>query len=217
MIPHVEDRALSFIAIGNHYLYDETPGRTSTRVAWTHTRNTPTSDPVLALRWMQWTAWTAPQIKKLSGIPLSGRVPGPPCYYYSLSWNPQERPTRAEVMQAALETLDVLGLLDHETVIVAHQEKPHFHIHCICSLVHWRTGRRQPVNFEFVALSRWAESWERRGGKIYCPNRVINNKKRQESAKKQQRAIEAWKAKEREDPGPRFHDRERDRGHDWER
>jgi len=56
--------------------------------------------------------------------------------HYELAWPPGERPTRAQWIDAAEYTLDQLGYKDHQYVVVAHDDKKHFHIHIMLNKVH---------------------------------------------------------------------------------
>jgi hypothetical protein len=50
-------------------------------------------------------------------------------FHYELAWPPGERPSRAEWVDSALYTLNQLGFKEHQYVLVAHDDKKHFHIH----------------------------------------------------------------------------------------
>jgi hypothetical protein len=59
--------------------------------------------------------------------------------HYELSWPPGERPTRPQWTDSALQTLKALGYEDHQHMIVAHDDKKHFHIHIMVNKVHPET------------------------------------------------------------------------------
>jgi hypothetical protein len=59
--------------------------------------------------------------------------------HYELSWPPGERPTRPQWTDCALHTLKALGYRDHQFMIVAHDDKKHFHIHIMVNKVHPET------------------------------------------------------------------------------
>ena len=59
--------------------------------------------------------------------------------HYELAWPPGERPTRPQWTDAALHTLKALGYKDHQYMIVAHDDKKHFHIHVMVNKVHPET------------------------------------------------------------------------------
>lgn len=59
--------------------------------------------------------------------------------HYELAWPPGERPTRPQWMDCALHTLNALGYRDHQYMLVAHDDKKHFHIHIMVNKVHPET------------------------------------------------------------------------------
>jgi hypothetical protein len=59
--------------------------------------------------------------------------------HYELSWPPGERPTRPQWIDCASHTLKALGYRDHQFMIVAHDDKKHFHIHIMVNKVHPET------------------------------------------------------------------------------
>jgi len=71
-----------------------------------------------------------------------------------------------------------LGIDDRQALIVCHNDEPHPHIHIIVNRVSPADGRLSSTSQEKLKLSRWAEDWERRHGKIFCEQRVTNNAER---------------------------------------
>ena len=59
--------------------------------------------------------------------------------HYELAWPPGERPTRPQWIDCASHTLNALGYQDHQYMIVAHDDKKHFHIHIMVNKVHPET------------------------------------------------------------------------------
>jgi hypothetical protein len=59
--------------------------------------------------------------------------------HYELSWPPGERPTRPQWMDCASHTLKALGYREHQFMVVAHDDKKHFHIHIMVNKVHPET------------------------------------------------------------------------------
>jgi len=183
MVPHIARRGHSFKGAGMYYLHDK-QADTSERVAWTHTHNVPTQDPEKALRWMAYTAEHADQIKRESGVAMTGRKSrAGSVYSFSLSWHPEQKPEKEQMLGSAFETLELLGLKDHEAVVVAHQETEHPHIHVICNLVNPNDGKTAVPSYDRLTLSKWAEEKEKAEGKIYCEQRVENNQMRRDQAK----------------------------------
>ncbi len=97
-----------------------------------------------------------------------------PVLHYSLYWSHDQRPVRAEMEQAAAESLTALGLERHEALIVAHPR----YLHVIANRVHPETGRATNLGLGWIRLSEWAERWERDHGGIRCHQRVKNNARR---------------------------------------
>jgi hypothetical protein len=179
MVPKVADKGTSFKGAGLYYLHDK-KARTADRVAFTHTHNLATDDPDKAIRWMAYTAMHQAEIKQRAGGQARGRKLREPVYTYSLSWAPDETPTREEMLAAGMETLERLGLADHEVLFVAHKDEPHPHLHVIVNRVHPETGIAAPLSKDRLVLSEWAEDFERRQGLIRCENRVENNRRRRD-------------------------------------
>ena len=138
---------------------------------WVDTRNLPTLDPGRAPRLMAATAKAAPDLKRLAGGSMGGRKLEKPVLHYTLYWPHDQRPGRAEMEQAAAESLTALGLERHEALIVAHPA----HLHVIANRVHPETGRAANLGLSWIRLSEWAERWERDHGGIRCHERVKNN------------------------------------------
>lgn len=178
MIPRVAIRGHSFIGAGAYYLHDKKKD-TSERVGWVETHNLPTRDGEKAMKVMAFTAMNADQIKRNAGVPLTGRKPKTgDCYSFSLAWNPEQNPDKEEMMTASFNTLEKLGLQEHQSVMVYHQETDHPHVHVICNLVNPDTGKRAKLYNDYLVFSEWAEAKELEDGKVYCEERVINNKVR---------------------------------------
>lgn len=181
MVPKVAARGGSFKGAGAYYLHDK-KADTSERVAFTHTENLPVNDPAQALSCMAYTALHQDEIKAASGTARTGRKLSLPVYTYSLSWAPGEEPTQEEMIEAGRESLKVLGLDEHEVLMVAHNDMPHPHIHLIVNRVHPETGEAAGLSNDHLSLSRWAEAYEKRQGQIRCEERVKNNEARRRGA-----------------------------------
>src|SRR5688572_1133016 len=180
MIPKIAAKGKSFKGAGDYYLHDKNAD-TKERVAFTHTLNLPTDDPDKAIRLMARTAMRQQQIKAANDNAVkTGRKLEKPVYTYSLSWSPDETPTREHMIDAATETLDVLGLQGHEVLMVSHNDEPHAHIHLIVNRVHPETGLAAKLSNDRLKLSKWAEEYEKKQGKIRCEQRVENNEKRRQ-------------------------------------
>ena len=182
MTPVVTPLGRSFKGAFAYYLNDkrgpESDGTTSGRVAWTETVNLTTADVKNAARIMVGTATAQAALKKAACVKSSGRKLEKPVFAYSLSWHPDERPTKADQLEAARDTLALQGLEDHQAVILAHTDTHHAHVHIVVNRVHPVTGVAARHGNSKLSLSRWAQAYEKRRGRIFCTARVVNNARR---------------------------------------
>jgi len=184
MVPRLTRGGHSFKGAALYYLHDkrldgERVRLTTERVSWTETRNLPTDDPQRAWRMMAHTASQQAALKDAAGIKATGRKLENPVLAYSLSWHPEENPDRAEMIRAAEDSLKVLGLDQHQVVLVAHHDEPHPHVHIMVNRVSPIDGRAAPLSKSKLVLSQWAEAYEKAQGLIRCEERVKNNAHRE--------------------------------------
>ena len=85
-------------------------------------------------------------------------------FHYELAWPPGERPSRAKWTDAALHTLKELGFDKHLYVIVAHDDKKHFHIHIMVNKIHPITYRAHTPSFSWLTLDAAARFLEAKHG-----------------------------------------------------
>jgi hypothetical protein len=115
------------------YLAGRGEGTDPARVAWTAARNLPTDDPALSADLMQATASQNLRVES-------------PAYHLTLSFAPEDHPSRALVEDTADRVLSEMGLSDHQALLVAHHDRQHRHIHLLVNRVHPET---------FVPWDRW--------------------------------------------------------------
>ena len=84
--------------------------------------------------------------------------------HFELAWPPGERPTRTQWMDAAEYTLDQLGYKDHQYVVVAHDDKKHFHIHIMLNKVHPETYKAHTPYRNWITLDAAARTLEAKYG-----------------------------------------------------
>ena len=178
MIPKVAASGRSFKGAAQYYLHDKSAD-TSERVAFTEAVNLMANDPRTAIAHMIDTATHADELKHAAGI-KAGRKLQKPVYSYSLAWHPSETPTKAEQIEAARDTLKLLGLSKHQALIVAHTDKDHQHVHVIVNRVHPETGKAASMSNDRRKLSEWAQGYEEQRGQVFCIERVKNNAERQQ-------------------------------------
>ncbi len=174
MVVKMSSPGRSFGGVAEYCLHDpRMPGEahhpeSAERVEWTETRNLATSEGERAARIMAATAEASPDLKHLAGGAATGRKLEKPVCHYSLSWAKDERPDRQEMKRAAAGSLKALGLERRQTLIVSHRDgQPHVHV--IANRVDPESGKAAGLNRSKLKLSKWAEEYERRQGKIRCP------------------------------------------------
>ena len=131
-----------------------------------------------AARIMAATAEAAPELKRLAGEAATGRKLEKPVCHYSLNWAKDEKPDRHEMLRAAEGSLKALGMERHQALIVSHRDgQPHVHV--IANRVEPESGTAAGLSRSQLRLSKWAEGYEREQGKIRCPERERNNRRRE--------------------------------------
>jgi hypothetical protein len=90
-------------------------------------------------------------------------------FHYELAWPPGERPSRADWADAALHTLKQLGFKEHLYVIVAHDDKKHFHIHIMVNKIHPETYRSHTPSFSWLTLDAAVRFLEAKHGWAHTP------------------------------------------------
>jgi len=89
--------------------------------------------------------------------------------HYELSWPPGERPTRPQWTDCALHTLKALGYEGHQFMIVAHDDKKHFHIHIMVNKVHPETFRAHTPYRNWLTLDAAVRFLEAKYGWTHTP------------------------------------------------
>jgi hypothetical protein len=195
MIPRITRGGNSFKGAFAYYLHDK-GASTSHRVAWTQVENMLTQDPEKAWKVMAFTVEHRGRLKEASGRSKVGRKLEKPVFAFSLAWHPERAPTQEHMLETAREAVAMLGLSEHEAVIVAHNDEPQQHVHVIVNRVHPITGIAANLGNSKRKFSDFALAYERKDGKIYCQQREANARER-EAGKKTRYADphlkDAWK------------------------
>ena len=87
-----------------------------------------------------------------------------PVCHYELCWPPGEMPTREQWTICALYTLRKLGYQDHQYMVVAHDDRAHFHIHIMVNKVHPETYRAPTPFRNWFTLDAAARALEAKYG-----------------------------------------------------
>lgn len=177
MVPKLHAKGRSFRGAAAYLLHDKGRAKTADRVAWSETRNLATDDPHVAWRVMAATAMDQSRLKARAGIKNTGRKSADSVLHLTLSWHPDEKAglSRDEMIRAGLGALKALGAEDRQALLVCHNDEPQPHLHLLVNRVSAEDGRMLPSSKEKLALSRWAEGYEKERGQVLCEERVVNN------------------------------------------
>lgn len=177
------------------------------RVSWVVAENLPTDDPEMAASVMHATADQNPR-----GLEK-------PVWHLSLSWDPGDEPSRAQMEDAAHRVLHQLGLSEHQALVVAHRDTDHPHVHIVVNRVHpenlrvWK-GWQDMVRVERALRYLELENGYRAtpgnlarlpGQERPDPSRGLSRGEVQESRREGQ---EAWTSRMRETLRPHFREAE---------
>ena len=182
MVPKIHAKGSSFKGAALYLLHDKDRASTDERVAWTEARNLAHDDPQTGWRIMVATAKDQERLKAEAGVKNTGRKSHKHVLHISLAWHPDQRPDREEMVRAADGALAAIGADDRQALIIAHNDEEHAHVHLLVNRVSPQDGRHLPSSNDRLKLSKWAEAYERKCGKILCEERVINNAMRAKGA-----------------------------------
>ena len=181
MIVREHPKGKSFKGL-TQYLTHDKDAQTSERVEFAHTRNLRSTNPDDAAFEMMLTWQQRNILKEAYGAARSGRDTTHPVLHFSLSWAEDESPSYDEMIEAGEQSLQALGLEDHQAVLIAHNDEDHPHLHIMVNRVHPYTGITNSIAYSWKKFSRFAQQLETANGKIYCLQRVENNAARDQAA-----------------------------------
>jgi hypothetical protein len=177
MVPFITKGRAGFRGAWAYFCHDK-QGDSAERVEWIEYRNLLADSPAKAWKIMEYTHRSRNLLKQAAGRSMGGREVTKPCFSYSLSWHPDEAPSRQEMLALADESLRVLGLEEHQVMIVCHNDEPHPHIHLVVNRNHPLTGVAATLPHSKRKLSAFASQYERDQGTIRCSGRERNREKR---------------------------------------
>lgn len=191
MIIKVAKHGHSFKGAAAYYLHDKTEAnafnrsagnaQTSDRVAFTETRNLATENPDTAWKVMAATSMDSEHMKQQARetegkrSQASGNTQASSVYSFSIAWHPDEagKISREEMTTAANDTLERLGLQDHQALLVAHNDTDHPHIHVMVNKTNPTNGQSAKIWNDYKTLDKFAAEYrQQRGEEHYCPERA---------------------------------------------
>ena len=145
-------RSASFRSLAA-YLERPKPHRPdTTRVAWTEPRNLLCSASLGEAAWeISIVARGSERVKK-------------PVYHVSLSWAPEDEPSRGHMTTVADDVMHTLSLADHQSMYVAHADEDYRHLHVMANLVHPNTLRVHRLGLHYRRVEAVLRHAERRFG-----------------------------------------------------
>ena len=179
MIAKATGRGHSFAGATAYYMHDKGKAKTRERVAWTATGNMPTNDPNKAHKWMAYTHYEAPELKRQAGVKSTGaKLKNGPVYTFVLAGYPEDkgRFEQTHWLENISGALKHQGLDKHQFYAVAHNDTDHDHVHVVVNLVNHMTGKIADLTDNHYKLQEWALKYEKEyeQGKDYTPQREAN-------------------------------------------
>lgn len=169
----------SFKGLADYLTHDAETRETDARIAWTQTFNLAHDHVPSAVHEMYTTWLNAETLKADAGIRAGGRKTEKPVKHVSLSWHPNEKPDKGEMISAALSFLEHMGWAAHQTVLVAHDDKPHAHVHLVINAIHPETGLKLDASHEKRRAQDWGRDYEKSRGPELCPQRSLPREQRE--------------------------------------
>ena len=194
MIANIANRGSSFKGLANYLLHNKTEDRKQAdgefskdtdRVEWIVSRNLAVKDEdnlsheegMRAFRLMAYTAMNQERLKEEAGVKSTGRKHSGEVYHYSIAWHDDEKGkfTKEEMIEAAEESLERLGLSGYQSVICAHNDENHPHLHIAVNLVSTNDGKIAPLRNDYNKLDRWGYDYreKREEDRLYCYDRTL--------------------------------------------
>ncbi len=130
------------------------------RIAWTTDRNLVCTASLQDIAWeMTITARASERVQK-------------PVYHLSVSWAPEDGPTRGQMTAVADKLMHTLSLAAHQSVYVAHGDEAYRHLHIMSNRVHPDTGKAQPMYRKYRAIQATLRKAEVRYGFRQVPGHL---------------------------------------------
>ncbi|MCY3630890.1 MAG: relaxase/mobilization nuclease domain-containing protein [Bacteroidota bacterium] len=132
--------------------YLETPKshrENQVRVAWIEGRNVISDENLqAAAREMRLIAAGAPRVRR-------------PVLHMSISWAPDDDPSRSQMAEVSDRVLAKLNLQEHQVMLVAHGDEHYAHVHAITNRVHPITRRPRTLGFFYRDIEETLRKAER--------------------------------------------------------
>ena len=197
MVPRIHHGGRGMSGLVDYVTHDQTtPDKShptsATRVGWIENLNLPACQPEIAALIMSRTAADADQIKREAGTSTRGRKLKKPVAHLTLSWAPNERPDRAEMMSAVRGALKAIGYDKCQALVAEHHDRDQLHVHIAVCRIDPTTGKACGRANDARRLSAWAEQYERSRGPLLIPVREERNDCRQAFSAAVEHEMRGW-------------------------
>ena len=119
------------------------------RVAWIEGRNVISEENLqAAAREMNLIASASPRVRR-------------PVLHMSISWAPEDDPSRSQMAEVSDRVLAKLNLQEHQAMLVAHGDEHYAHVHTIANRVHPITRRPRTLGFYYRDVEETLRKAER--------------------------------------------------------
>lgn len=171
----------SFTRLAGYLENEKRPNAEPTRAAWIEHRNLVYAESLQqAAREMTFQARANDRVQK-------------PVLHLSISWAPEDRPTKAQMRTIAGGMLEDLGVSAHQASIVAHVDKPYAHVHIMANRVHPQTCRVAPRGLYWKQIHATARRSERAYGFREVPSRLFQLDGQKPPDRSQSLSRKAWR------------------------
>lgn len=120
------------------------------RVEWKQAHNLASDD----------RQFVATQMQRTAGMSRTEQ----PVYHYSVSWDVSDHPTKEQMLRVARQTLQDLGLGEHQALFVAHNDHAYRHLHVMANRVHPVSGKAWDRWMDYRKLEQSLRPLERAFG-----------------------------------------------------
>lgn len=98
--------------------------------------------------------------KEMKAVASENKRAEDPVYHYILSWPHHERPEVKDMLAAARDTIEALGMLEHQYIIAIHANTDNLHAHIEVNRIHPITFKSHHIQWAQKTLHRAAREAE---------------------------------------------------------
>ncbi len=122
-----------------------------------------------------------------------------PVLHASVSWAPEDDPTREQMQEVADGLLDTLGMKDHQAIYVAHADEDYAHLHIMANRVHPQTRKAAKTYMSWFRIEKYLRHAERKMGFREVPGHLYQLEGQKRPDRSQSLSKGAYKGAVRDD------------------